>query len=323
MEHDSHLIEAAVDNIDIHRNKSCTSTNANIETICWTPVAADERPNVDFLLPIDGVKYNYPNAVYDADAEYYSCQRNDYRISGIEPHAAQGCTTLLSRTCDEVLPQMCQSFDLTDLERIKSDVEIGDLSLDTERSCNAASGSYGIYLRDMDESIFKSDVTTHCSNMMQETCLGSTNMSIEHPIVLPEPVMSGDSCFDDPKFILHGNSLSEKINAAINMIAGSSSTIKNCARVAEDPSNRCKALSRNGDAVKKHAFEYCRSTCGKCKCTESNSVNCCKDSSSFRHLGQVPRICDWVNDNQRTKSKRRTKRGIAMNCPETCGFCPT
>jgi len=311
MEHDSYLIAATIDNIDLHRIKSCTSTNAKVERIYWTPIAADERPNVDILLPIDGVKYNYLKAVYDSDAEYYSCERNDYRMAAIEPNEAQACMALLSRTCDEVLPEMCQSFDLTGLERIKNEFEIGDLIVDTERSCNASSGSYGIYAKDIDEAVLVSDGTTHCSNMMDEACS-------ELSIVLP-PV---DSCVDDPDFILHGNSIAEEFEAAISVITGSSSTIKNCAWVAENPSRRCKVLSKNGDAVAKRAFEYCRSTCGKCKCTESNGADCCKDnSSSFRYLGQG-RSCEWLNGNQKRKSKRCAKRVIAKNCPHSCGFCP-
>eukprot|EP00554_Chaetoceros_debilis_P012932 CAMPEP_0194117024 /NCGR_PEP_ID=MMETSP0150-20130528/29406_1 /TAXON_ID=122233 /ORGANISM="Chaetoceros debilis, Strain MM31A-1" /LENGTH=250 /DNA_ID=CAMNT_0038807895 /DNA_START=153 /DNA_END=902 /DNA_ORIENTATION=+ len=218
MEHDSYLIAATIDNIDLHRIKSCTSNDANVERIYWTPIAADERPNVDILLPIDGVKYNYLKAVYDSDVEYYSCERNDYRMADIEPNEAQACMALLSRTCDEVLPEMCQSFDLTGLERIKNNFEIGDLIVDTERSCNTSSGSYGIYARDMDEAVLVSDGTTHCSNMMDEACS-------ELSIVLP-PV---DSCVDDPDFILHGNSITEEFEAAISVITGSSSTIKNCA----------------------------------------------------------------------------------------------
>ena len=65
-----------------------------IERIYWTPIAADERPNVDILLSIDGVKYNYLKAVYDSDVEYYSCERNDYRMADIEPSETQACMTL-------------------------------------------------------------------------------------------------------------------------------------------------------------------------------------------------------------------------------------
>ena len=318
MEHDSHLIAAAIDNIDLHRIKSCSSNNANVERIYWTPIAADERPNVDILLPIDGVKYNYLKAVYDSEVEYYSCERNDYRMADIEANEAQACMNLLTTTCDEVLPEMCQRFDLTDLERIKNDVEIGDLIVDTERSCNASTDLYGIYAKDIDEALLMCDGTTHCSNMMDETCSELSKLNVEHPIVLP-PV---DSCVDDPDFILHGNSIAKEFESAISMITGSSSTIKNCAWAAEKVSERCKAFSRNVDAVDKRAFEYCRNTCGKCKCTESNVGNCCKDkSSSFRYLDQ-DRSCEWLNGNQKRKSKRCAKRVIAMNCPESCGFCP-
>lgn len=320
IEHDEDLIQATIDKIDIHRAKSCTLTNPNVERIYWTNIAYDERPNVDIMLPIDGVKYNYLKAVYDADVEYYSCERNDYRLPDIQPQEAQACMALLSRGCNEVLPQLCQSYDLTDLEKIKSDVDIGDLILDTERSCNAPSGSFGIYAKDIDEAILISDGTTHCSNMMDEIC-SQLNLKIGHPAVLPEPVESVDSCVDNADFILHDNFIAEEIEATINMITGSSRTIKNCAWVAEDPSSRCKALSKNGDALEKRAFEHCRRTCGKCKCTESNSENCCKDGSSFRFHDQE-RTCEWLNGNQKRKPKRCAKRGIAINCPQTCGFCP-
>ena len=70
----------------------------------------------------------------------------------------------------KVCQKVCQNFDLSVLEKIKENVEIGDIVLDFKKSCNSSSDSYGIYAKGKDKALAVSDGTTHCSSMIRKTC---------------------------------------------------------------------------------------------------------------------------------------------------------
>lgn len=320
IEHDAALISTDIDNsanieIDFSRERSCLS-NPKMNKIYWTPISAADRPDADIVMPIDGVKYNYLKTINDSDINVYSCERNDWHKS-ITPDEAQACMDLMSRRCEDDLPQMCQVANLSYVERIMAQVKSGDIDLDEERSCDTTSISYGLYAENLNFALVSSDGTTHCNTIIQETC-SQLEQSIEVP---PD-----NSCVDDPSFVLHGNTIAGNIEAAIHAITGVISTIKNCAWVAEEDSDsRCLALSKDGDFDGKRAFEFCRKTCGRCKCADASNEDekCCKDNkNNFRLKDGVSKSCDWAAKNSTRKSIRCSKRAVAKNCPETCGFCP-
>lgn len=287
--------------------------------IYWTPISADERPDADIVIAIDGVKYNYLRAIHDSQVGIYSCERNDYRMPSITPDEAQVCMDLLANTCEKVLPEMCEVVDLSDVERIKNQVMTKEIVLDEQRSCgDATSTSYGLYEKDVDQALALSDGTDHCSAIIQETCSQLDSLLKE------TEAADDDSCADDPSFVLHGSSLAEELEAAIHSITGSSSTIKNCAWVAEDAESRCKARSNHGDHQGKRAFEFCRSTCNTCKCSDTGNEDekCCRDNKEFLYQDDELKSCDWVGKNPNKKAIRCGKRAVARNCPQTCGYCP-
>jgi len=307
--------------------------------IYWTPISAADRPDADIVMPIDGVKYNYLKTINDSERNVYSCERNDWREETITPEEAEACMALMSKRCDEDLPQMCQVANLADVERIMTQVKSGEIALDEERSCDASSISYGLYAKNINLALASSDGTTHCDTIIQETCsqldLLSTTTE-EQTVEVPAEdfstaseeqtveVPAENSCVDDPSFVLHGNTIVGDIEAGLHAITGISRTIKNCAWVAEDSDSRCRALSSGGDFDGKRAFELCRNTCGTCKCADASNKDerCCKDNTdTFRFDGEQ-KSCDWVAKNDKRKPFRCSKRAVAKNCPETCGFCP-
>lgn len=326
--HDAALIstdtngDSAIIEIDFNRDRSCLS-NPKMNKIYWTPISAADRPDADIVMAIDGVKYNYLKTINDSERNLYSCERNDWRHDIITPEEAQACMDLMTTRCEDDLPQMCQTANLSDVESILTQVKSGEIVLDEERTCDTTSISYGLYAENVNLALASSDGTTHCDTIIQEACsqldlllIANENESIEAPVE--------NSCVDDSSFVLHGNSIAGEIEAAINAITGVSSTIKNCAWVAED-SSRCGALSKGGDFDGKRAFEFCRNTCGTCKCADASNEDekCCKDNkNNFRLMDGELKNCEWVARNATRRSFRCAKKAVAKNCPEACGFCP-
>ena len=341
----------------MHREKSChlDESDPTKLQLLWASTNSSDWEKSTRVPSIDGVRYTNLVARYDQDDSTRNfCGKGDTQQQDISTAQAQACFDLLKISCEKFRERVCPCFSLGDLVLANGRIREGDMILNQDKTCSAADAGefYGLWMGatfavhdDKQSCLDGTDlvITTsydqgfHCFGMMSYTCSGLSLSRTENL-----------KCKDDTdfRFKKHRNKNCAWVGNDKNGRCGKNvgSTGQRVFQFCKATCGYCKCQDDsnfyfNGQEDKGCAWvaaeSTTESTAERCASLEGVSdhclatcagAECCEDNPEFEYHGFLADVsgqdCTWAGKNMKKKLKRCGRKGVAKNCPATCGLCP-